>query len=299
MTTTVTITGTGSPRPSARRAGPGVLIRHGDRAIQVDAGRATIQRLVEAGVAATDLTALLVTHHHSDHLTGLTDLLLTRWIIDRDDRVPPLEVVLPSGPAQRLVGELLVPWREDLRIRRRHTGRVTEPAPTLVAFDPPAEPSIVWEDGPIRVAAVEVRHEPVRPAVGYRIETPDGVVAVTGDTLVCPEVADLARGADVLVYEAMRFEAVRRWPASAHFVMDYHADTPAIGAQATELGVPVLILTHLIPAPETPAEVAAFVADIRGAGYPGRLIVADDLATVTLPGRSPGFGQISQGGEVG
>lgn len=285
MSTTVTITGTGNPRPSARRAGPGVLVEHDGVLIQVDAGRATTQRLAAVGVDATDLSALLVTHHHSDHITGLTDLLLTRWIIDHGDEVPALPVVVPQGPAVALMSGLLDPWREDLLVRQRHTGRTTEPGMTLVPFDPPERLSTVFRFGPVRVAARPVRHEPVRPSVGYRIETPDGVVAITGDTIVCPEVAELARGADVLVYEAMRFEAVRRWPPSAHFVMDYHADTAAIGAQAAELGVPVLILTHLIPPPDDPVDVAAFSEDIRAAGYDGELIVAEDLAAVSLRSR--------------
>lgn len=285
MGTTVTITGTGNPRPSARRAGPGVLLRYDGVAVQVDAGRATTQRLAAVGVDATDLDAVLVTHHHSDHLTGLTDLLLSRWIIDRGDEAPALPIVAPAGPAAALIEGLLDPWGEELQTRRRHAGRTTAPAWHLVPFDPPGEVTTVFACGPVRIAARSVRHDPLRPAVGYRIETPDAVVAISGDTIVCPEVAELARGADVLVYEAMRFDEVRRWPASSHFIMDYHADTTAIGAQAAALGVPVLVLTHLIPPPETPEELGKFAADIRTAGYDGELIVADDLATVSVPGR--------------
>ena len=129
--------------------------------------------------------------------------------------------------------------------------------------------------------AGQVRHEPVHPAVGYRIETPDGVVAITGDTLVCDEVAVLAEDADVLVYEAMRFDIVRATPRR-HFIMDYHADTELIGAQAAELGVSTLVLTHLIPPPDSAADKDEYEADIRNAGYQGELIVADDLDSVVL-----------------
>ena len=94
--------------------------------------------------------------------------------------------------------------------------------------------------------------------------------------------AALAAGADVLVYEAMRFERIRQRPPHLQFILDYHADTPRIGAQAAELGVPILVLTHLIPPPESDDDVQAFVDDIRTAGYAGELVVAEDLSQVTL-----------------
>ncbi|MEL6983973.1 MAG: MBL fold metallo-hydrolase, partial [Actinomycetota bacterium] len=201
MSTEVIITGTGNPAPNPDRAGPGVLVRHGDLALQFDAGRSTVQRLTAAGLATPDLTAFFATHHHSDHLTGLQDLVMTRWVMDRTDGVAPLPVVVPAGPCERFVTTMLDPWAEDLEVRRAHTGRSTEPAVDLVAFPYPDEPTEVWADGDVRVLAGQVRHEPVHPAVGYRVETPDGVVVITGDTLVCEEVATLAAGADVLIYE--------------------------------------------------------------------------------------------------
>ena len=115
------------------------------------------------------------------------------------------------------------------------------------------------------------------------METPDGVVAISGDTLVCDEVAVLATGADVLVYEAMRFSEIRKVPEHRRFILDYHADTVLIGAQAEALGVPTLVLTHLIPAPTCDADEQVFVGDVRSGGYTGEVVVASDLTSVTLP----------------
>ena len=130
--------------------------------------------------------------------------------------------------------------------------------------------------------AGEVRHEPVQPAVGFRIETPEGVVAISGDTLVCDEVADLAAGVDVLVYEAMRFATIQQLPPQRRFILDYHADTTLIGAQAEALEIPRLVLTHLIPPPRNEADEGLFVDDIRAGGYTGEVIVARDLTAVSL-----------------
>lgn len=282
MTTTITITGSGCPIPSATRAGPGVLVQHGDVSLQFDAGRSTVMRLTGVGVWLGDLTALFATHHHSDHLTGLQDLVLTRWVMDRGAGSPPLPVIVPDGPAADFARRMLDAWDHDIAVRNEHTGRTDHPSIALASFECPATPTEVWRRGDVRVLAGLVRHEPVHPSVGYRIETPDGIVAISGDTLVCDEVAALAEGADVLVYEAMRFEPIEQLPEHRRFVLDYHADTRLIGAQAAELGVSTLVLTHLIPAPDTPEDSALFVDDIRAGGYEGVVIVADDLDAVTL-----------------
>lgn len=286
MTTEVIITGTGNPAPSPLRAGPGVLIRCGDVQLQFDAGRSTVQRLAGAGTGPTRLTAFFATHHHSDHLVGLPDVVMTRWVMDRTDAIAPLPIVMPDGPCRHFVDRMLDPWEFDLAVRREHTGRRTLPGVEPVVFPYPDEPTVVWSHGQgdqeIRVLAGQVRHEPVHPAVGYRIETPDGVVAITGDTLVCDEVATLAEGADVLVYEAMRFEFIEQEPDFRHFIMDYHADSRLIGAQAAAIGVGTLVLTHLIPPPVDEEGRAAYEANIRAGGYDGPLVVADDLDTVTL-----------------
>jgi len=320
MTTKVTITGSGCPIPDAHRAGPGVLVEHDGLSILIDAGRSTVQRLAGAQVWPPDLGVVLVTHHHSDHLIGLQDVVHTRWVMDRTrsatplpvvvpagpsadfvnemmhpwrhdhtrwvmDRTrsaTPLPVVVPAGPSADFVNEMMHPWRHDLAVRSEHTGRPVDVATELIAFDLPDEPAEVWCKDNVVVLAGPVHHEPVHPAVGYRIETPDGVVAISGDTIVCDEVAALAQGADVLVYEAMRFALIEALPKHRRFILDYHADTRLIGAQARDLAIPTLVLTHLIPPPDTEAEVAGFVADVRDAGYEGDVIVANDLDAVTI-----------------
>ncbi|MGB5756017.1 MAG: MBL fold metallo-hydrolase [Acidimicrobiales bacterium] len=281
MTTTVTITGTGCPIPMADRAGPGVLVRHGDLHLQFDAGRSTVMRLIGAESSPGQLSAVFLTHHHSDHTTGLEDLVLTRWVMDRGDRLDPLPIVAPAGPAVTFAERLLDVWADDLAVRQHHTGREQGPRIEVVPFPEPVDVAEVWRHGDVVVKAGQVRHEPVRPAVGYRVETPDGVVAITGDTLVCDEVAELADGADVLVYEALRFSAVPPDAPNA-FILDYHADTARIGEQAATLGTPTLVLTHLIPPPRDERDEQSFVDDVRGGGFEGELIVARDLTTVTL-----------------
>jgi len=282
MTTTLTITGSGCPIPSADRAGPGALIQYGDMALQFDAGRSTVQRLAGVGLWPTALDAVFVTHHHSDHLVALQDLVLTRWVMTRGDDLEPLPIVVPAGPAVGFVEGMLDAWEADLEVRRRHAGRTTKPEIELVAFDLPESPTEIWRSGDVVVSAGRVRHEPVHPAVGFRVETPDGVIVISGDTLVCDEMAALAEGADVLVYEAMRFEVIEQLPEHRHFILDYHADTRLIGGQAKKLGISTLVLTHLIPEPHTDADRQLYIDDIQSGGFEGEVIVANDLDSVTI-----------------
>ena len=282
MSTSLTITGTGCPIPDADRAGPGALVRYDDLTLQFDTGRSTVQRLDAANVWVPDLTAVFLTHYHSDHVSGLADVVLTRWVMDRRDHIPALPVIAPQGATSRFAERVLDGWDEDLGVRSLHTGRTTRPEIDVIAFPVPDSPTEVWRRGDVRVLAGQVRHEPVEGAVGYRVETPDGSVAISGDTLVCDEMAELADGVDVLVYEAMQFSFFDDLPEHRHFVRDYHADTLLIGKQAAELGVPKLVLTHLIPAPSTDAERQLYVDDIRAGGYEGDVVVADDLYTCAV-----------------
>lgn len=279
MTTEVIITGTGTPLPVPERAGPGVLVRHGDIALQFDAGRGTAIRLAETGVAVGDLTAVFLTHYHSDHVVGLQDLVLTHWVTDYADKADLLDVVAPNGPSTRYLEKMLAPWEEDLEVRALHSPRSPDPKLNIVGFDVPDEPALVWEKGDVKVFAGQVRHEPVIGAVGYRIETPDGVVTITGDTKVCPEVATLAAGSDIVVYEAMRLYGVAE---GLRHIAEYHAVTHEIGRQMEEVGIPRLMLTHLIPQPRDEEGKQLFADDVRGAGYTGELLVCDDLSTMTL-----------------
>ncbi len=283
--TTVTLTGTGVPLPSPGRAGPGALVRYGDVALQFDAGRATVMRLTEAGVPPHALTALFVTHVHSDHVVDLADVTLTRWIFQQLHPTGGLVVVAPEGSAARFVRRMLEAFDDDVALRIAHV-QPEPPEVDLRTFDPPAEPIRVWEsdDGAVTVDAVAVHHEPVTDAVAYRVTTPTGVVVISGDTRVCEEVEHLSTGADVVVHEACRTTKMRDAIAGSSFetIFSYHADTVPLGALAERAGVRHLVLTHLIPPPANATEAEAFAADVREGGYTGRVTVGEDLTVVAV-----------------
>jgi ribonuclease Z len=285
MRTTVTLTGTGVPHPSPGRAGAGALVRYGDLALQFDAGRGTVLRLTELGVRPHALTAVFLTHVHSDHLVDLPDLAMTRWIEQQLHRTGPLTVVAGEGVAARFVRRMLEPYDDDIATRMAHV-QADAPGVELRTFDASPEPHEVWRsgDGTVVVEAMAVHHEPVPEAVGFRVSTPDGVVVISGDTRVCPEMERFAAGADLLVHEVCRATAMSALITGTVFetIFSYHADSVPLGALAQAAGVQHLVLTHLIPPPVQEGDEEAFAADVRAGGFTGRVTVGRDLMTFSL-----------------
>ena len=288
MSLTVTLTGTGIPLPNNNRAGGGVLVQTGELNLQFDAGRATSMRLSALGLFPTDIDVVFLTHHHSDHLQGLDDLVFTRQIRRPDGSIllgnSLFHVIAPDGPIRYFLDHLLDSWKSDFEVRSQNRN---EPfAPTLEAkfFKPSSTAQVIWEQGDVKVSASTVQHDPVRPAVGYRVDSPDGSVVVSGDTSVCDEILELANGAHVLVHEAMLTDVTNR--RSPHIV-HYHSDSVALGELAMKAGVKKLMLTHLIPPPEAveggiDAGVAKYEQQIRQGGFTGELFVGEDLMSVSL-----------------
>lgn len=283
--TTVTLTGTGVPHAAPGRAGAGVLVRYKDIALQFDAGRATVLRLIEAGVSPTNLSALFVTHYHSDHVVDLPDVVLTRWVQENLHKAGPLPIVTPTGSALRFVERMMDAFDDDIHIRQEHTANV-DLRMDITSFAPSFEPQLVWRsaDDVVRVEAVAVHHEPVLDAVAYRVTTPDGSVVISGDTRVCDEVFSLARDADVLVHEVCRTRALAENVKGTPFeqIFDYHSDSVTLGEFAERYNIAHMLLTHLIPSPRTDDDVAKFESDLRKGGYTGRVTVGHDLVSVVI-----------------
>jgi len=272
----VVLTGTGVPIPDPERAGAGTLVDIDGVRLQVDAGRGTVMRLAGSMTPLTDLDAVLLTHHHSDHLTGLADLVLTRWV----GGAPTTTIVAPEGPTSRFAAGLLDQWEDDIAVRIGHVGHGGRPVVDVVAFAAPATPTEVWRSGEVAVTAVAVHHEPVLPAVAYRIDGPSGSVVVSGDTVVCAEVEALAEGVDVLVHEVW-LRSLTEAAAGTHFatLATYHADAVDLGAMAERAGVGRLVLTHFAPPPVDGYQ--PFVEEVRSGGFTGEVVAGPDLTTVT------------------
>ncbi|MCP3974727.1 MAG: MBL fold metallo-hydrolase [bacterium] len=280
----VTITGTGTPIMVPGRAGPGVVVQiDGGTVFQFDVGRGTTLRLTEAGVKLPDITAVFVTHHHSDHLVGLSDLAMSHWLEQQPEQSDALRLVAPDGPAADIAERVLEPWQPEMTLRAAHTGRSANARIEVTRFEATEAITPVFASGEVTVSAIQVRHEPVIPAVAYRIDTPAGSVAISGDTAVCPNLERIATGASVLVQEAFHRSAIPDGLLSdPEAIAEYHSELSDIGEMADRAGVGTLMLTHLIPPPQGPEDKVGFVNEIKRAGYHGPVVVADDLDTIGI-----------------
>ena len=111
--TAVVLLGTGTPRPDPKASGPATAVLVGSRVFVVDAGPGTERQLAAAKLPINGVTALFITHLHSDHTLGYPDLILTSWVMGR---TKPFPVYGPRG-LQRMTDHLLAAFAEDIQIR--------------------------------------------------------------------------------------------------------------------------------------------------------------------------------------
>ena len=276
----VTLLGTGSPLPSPTCAGPSTLVQAGGQNIVVDAGRGVIMRMVAAGCPPPFLSAVLLTHLHSDHICDLNDIITTRWI--SLPAATPLDVYGPKG-TKRMVDGLVdmltldegyrLDHHEDLRAGIGMKVNVIE-----------VEAGASFSLGDVRVSVHRTDHRPVAPTVGYRFEHDGTVAALAGDTVPCAELDEMCRDADFYVQTVVREDLVRQFaalvPTGARFldILDYHSTVQQAAQTAARAGVKTLVLTHFVPAiqPGQETEWHAMAAEHFG----GEIVIGPDLTSV-------------------
>ena len=271
----ITLLGTGSPLPDPHRAGPATLVRVGAKSFLVDAGRGVVMRAAAAGSGANQLTAVLLTHLHSDHITDLGDLVTTRWITTFEPS--PLIVVGPPGTREVTSG-ILQSLSADIAYRTAHHADLDGPPPLHVRE---VTPGVIWDDGEVIVLAGATDHRPVEPTLAFRIEYDGASVVIAGDTVPCETLDALCAGADALVITALRKDLLEPIPLPRlQDILDYHSSVEDAARTAARAGVSTLVLTHYVPAPApgTEDEWRAVAAQ----HFTGRVELGDDLHRVEI-----------------
>ena len=275
----ITLLGTGSPLVDPQRGGPATLVRAGAATLLFDCGRAALMRAAAVGATANQLTALVLTHLHSDHITDLNDVITSRWVTTFAPA--PLRIVGPPGTST-VVDGLLASLAPDISYRLAHHDDLT--------WDPAVEVAehlegVVFDEGGVRVVAAPTDHRPVHPSVGYRVEHDGASVAIAGDTVPCAGLDSLCDGADALVHTVIREDLVRQIPvARLQDILDYHSSVEQAAQTAARGGVGTLVLTHYVPPmqPGTEEEWRSLAA----AHFGGRIELGDDLHRVEVVSRS-------------
>ena len=242
----------------------------------VDCGRGVAQRVIQARLDMTLLDVVVLTHHHSDHVSDLASLAIARWVAGAST---PLTVVAPQGPCSRFAHGCLDGFEDQAFYSQADNGSPARPSVAVTEFEPTSSPTVVFDEGDWSVSAALVDHHPIEAAVGYRIEVGGRTVVVSGDTAVCAGVELLATGADVLAHEAARSD--RASPR----LLEWNASARSVGDLAHSLRLPTIVLIHLLPAPESAADEQAFIDEARASGYTGEILVAVDLMQIDIDNR--------------
>ncbi|WP_020658249.1 MBL fold metallo-hydrolase [Amycolatopsis benzoatilytica] len=297
MTTRVVLLGTAAgPYPAPGRQGCANAVVVGGRAYLVDAGYRTLGKYVSAGLSLRDLSAVFVTHLHSDHVAELFTLFLLGWGPANEGIVDPVRVYGPGpdptdpGPpaagTEALVAGCLTAFGQDVAVRQRTSSR--PPLAGLIhARDLEVAPGaelVVHEDDRVRVTARAVPHPPLRLALGYRFETEDGVVAFSGDTARSDAVGELAADADLLVHEAMEpdfYRSIGYSPRLLEFLAASHTSPADVGRVAAAAGARQVALSHLGPADPAKLSDEGWLSRVRP-HYSGPVVVGHDLLDLTV-----------------
>jgi ribonuclease Z len=280
----VTLLGTGSPIPKADRFGPSTLVEAGDQKLLFDAGRGVPIRLAQLNVSMSKINAVFITHYHSDHTSGLSDVWLTGWLpAPWASRNTPFRLIGPVG-AKTLMSNLENAHALDIKIRLEDEKLPPAGVETIVEeFD---KDGVVYERNGVKVIAFAVDHgAAIKPSVGYRVEYKGHSVLISGDTRYDQNVIKYGTGVDVLIHEvgAARPDLLAS-NVAVQRVIAHHTTPKEAGMVFSQTKAKMAVYSHIVllsreKFPEPTLD--DVVAETRQT-YSGPLVVGEDLMSFEI-----------------
>jgi ribonuclease BN (tRNA processing enzyme) len=247
--TRIVLLGTGTPSPDPERSGPATAIVVNGTPYLIDFGPGVVRRVAAAsqkgvrGLSVLNLRIAFLTHLHSDHTVGYPDLILSPWAVGRNR---PLEVYGPEGLTE-MTDYLLKAYREDIRVRLKDKELLGVPdqGEGYKVHAHEIKPGVVYEDENVTVKAFLVNHGDVLQAFGYRFETADRTIVISGDAAPSQSIIDNCNGCDVLIHEAysmMTYNNVS--PKYQEYRRKHHTSSRELAEIAKKARPGLLILYH-------------------------------------------------------
>ncbi len=268
--TRVVVIGSGTPVSDPYRGGPSTAVVIDDRVLLFDVGAGVSRGLARAGLPLSGVEHVFVTHLHSDHTLGLDELIFGGWTAGRSS---PLQVEGPPGIGA-MVAHLESAFALDRAIRVDGLERA-DPVGAEVDVTSIAA-GVVHRDAEVQVTAIRVEHGSWDHAFAYRIEGPDRVVVISGDTAPTEAIVEACDGCDVLVHEVYSAAGWRRGPSGFRaYHAAFHTSGEQLGRLAARARPRLLVLTHLLFFDQPPA---SLLEEVRG-GFDGEVVIAEDGAS--------------------
>jgi ribonuclease BN (tRNA processing enzyme) len=262
------------------RSNPATLILIDDVPYLVDCGYGSSRQLISAGVSLNRLRYIFISHHHSDHNLEFGPLIYNAWITGRPSHI---DAYGPPG-LTKMARDFFDYLKFDIDTRIPDEGR---PDPRkLVTTHEFSKPGLVLENDAVRVSTCRVRHPPITQSYAYRFDAKDRSVVISGDTAYAPELAEFAKGADVLVHEVMYLPAVEalleRLPNAQRLrehLIAAHTLPEDVGKIAAQAGVKTLVLSHFVPGDDSSITDEQWAEGVRK-HFKGRVVVGKDLMEI-------------------
>jgi len=275
--TTVVLLGTGTPNPDPNHSGCSVAIVVSDTPYIIDFGPGLIRKAAALspryggpvrGLEVKRIKRAFLTHLHSDHTTGYPDLILTPWVMGRDE---PLEVYGPEGIVE-MTENILKAYQEDIRYRLYGLEPANDRGWRVNTHE--IKEGIVYEDANVKVEAFPVRHGSWPNAFGFRFTTPDKVIVISGDTRPCENIVKYGKDADILIHEVY---CKKTFDKKNDFWRKYHSQnhtsTYELGEIADKTQPRLTILYHILFWGAEEEDLLKEISEV----YSGKVVVGRDL----------------------
>ncbi|MXO67146.1 MBL fold metallo-hydrolase [Altererythrobacter endophyticus] len=273
----------GGPRVGGTRSNPANALVVDGSIYVIDTGMGVSAQFVKAGLDFRKLKAIFISHMHSDHELEFGNFLYNNWVTN--SLTNPIHAYGPKG-MDEMVRDYWALNHLDIDTRIADEGRV-DPRELVHGHDLQFVPQQVMQDDKVRVSALPTPHKPLHN-FAYRFDTPYGSVVYSGDTSYYEPLAEFAKGADVLVHEALYVPGVdaltkraRGGEAFRNHIINAHTTTDEVGKIAQLAGVKKLVMSHFVP-----GDMEWITDDMWREGaarhYSGEIIVGRDLQEIPV-----------------
>ena len=291
--TKLVLLGTGTPNACPDHSGPASAVIVNNRAYLVDFGPGVVRQASKAYFKGIDalrpdlLDIAFCTHLHTDHTTGLADLIYTPWVLEREK---PLRLFGPAGLSDMAKYiEKAYSADLDMRLNGDEPANLTGYKTEVTQLSPGKEDyGTIYADENVQVNAFTVKHGRLQ-SVAYRFITDEGVIVISGDTAPVPIMIEKAKDADILLHECQYTEGLAcrtvDWQTYHRNVHTMSTDLASIARMAK----PKLVVTYhriyhmniLDNRKDLKKEMEIrnekILQEIRSAGYDGNVVNGQDL----------------------